>query len=167
MSLNWLYVIGAGILVPLLVGMIWYNPKVFGNAWMASTGMTEEKSKGANMPLIFGLTALFGVMFASTMVFMVIHQAHINSILQKELMDASTKDATTTVVNDFMSKYGTNFRTFKHGAFHGVISAIFFVLPIVAITSMFERRGFKFIAITTGYWMVVMALIGGIICGFA
>ena len=37
----------------LIVGFIWYNPKVFGNAWMQAAGMTEEQAKGGNMAKIF------------------------------------------------------------------------------------------------------------------
>ena len=37
----------------LVVGFIWYNPKIFGNAWMQAAGMTDEQVKGGNMAKIF------------------------------------------------------------------------------------------------------------------
>ena len=37
----WVYAVAA--LVPLLIGSIWYNPKVFGTAWMKATGFTDDK----------------------------------------------------------------------------------------------------------------------------
>jgi hypothetical protein len=40
-------------------------------------------------------------------------------------------------------------------------------LPIIGINALFERRGFKYIAINVGYWVVSMAIMGGIICQFA
>ena len=43
----------------LVVGFIWYNPKVFGNAWMKAAGVTDEQIKGGNMVKIFGLALLF------------------------------------------------------------------------------------------------------------
>ena len=43
-------------LIPLVIGFIWYNPKVFGTIWMNEIGMTEEKAKQGNMAKIFGLT---------------------------------------------------------------------------------------------------------------
>ena len=54
----------------LLVGFIWYHPKVFGNAWMKVSGMTEEKIKGGNMAVIFGLAivatfTLIGMLLAA------------------------------------------------------------------------------------------------------
>lgn len=66
-----------------------------------------------------------------------------------------------------MDKYGNNFRTFKHGVFHGVISGIFLIFPLFAINAMFERKGFKYIFINSGYWLVSFALMGGIICAFS
>ena len=36
--------------------------------------------------------------------------------------------------------------------------------PILAINAMFERKTVKYIAINTGYWVVTLALMGGILC---
>jgi hypothetical protein len=35
--------------------------------------------------------------------------------------------------------------------------------PIIAINAMFDRKGFKYIAINAGYWVVSFCLMGGII----
>ena len=35
-------------LIPMIIGFIWYHPKVFGNTWMQVAGMTEEKVKTGN-----------------------------------------------------------------------------------------------------------------------
>jgi hypothetical protein len=32
---------------------------------------------------------------------------------------------------------------------------------------LFERKGFRYIAINGGYWIISMALMGGIICAFS
>ena len=53
MEINFLALLVAA-LSTLVVGFIWYNPKVFGTIWMKESGMTEEKMKGANMAMIFG-----------------------------------------------------------------------------------------------------------------
>lgn len=151
----------------MALGFVWYNPKVFGTAWMKSTGMTKESAKGANMALIFGMSFLFSFFIAMAEQFMVIHQWHIFSIL---VNDAGLKDPNSDVslmVKDFMEKHGTNFRTFKHGALHGVIAGIMLALPILGTNALFERKGFKYIAINAGYWTVALALMGGVICAFA
>ncbi len=52
-KINFLILLAADV-VPLIIGFVWYNPKVFGTAWMKARDMTEEKAKWANMGLIFG-----------------------------------------------------------------------------------------------------------------
>jgi hypothetical protein len=58
MEINWIALLLAS-LSTLVVGFIWYNPKVFGNIWMKESGMTEEKMKGSNMVMIFGLSIIY------------------------------------------------------------------------------------------------------------
>jgi hypothetical protein len=66
--------------------------------------------------------------------------------------------------NDLMTQYGGNFRTFGHGAGHGVMFTVLFVLPLIAINALFERRGWKYIFIHTGFWLINLALMGGLLC---
>ena len=40
------------------LGFIWYHPAVFGKKWMEGVGMTEEKAKAGNMPVIFGVNGV-------------------------------------------------------------------------------------------------------------
>lgn len=165
LPVNWIAVLVSG-LVPLIVGSIWYNPKVFGTAWMAASGMTEEKAEGSNMLLIFGLSFLFSLFIAVFLIPVVIHQAHIYSTLVNEpgFKDASSKIG--LYIASFMKQYGSNFRTPQHGALHGTIAGILFATPIVAINSMFERKGAKYILIHAGYWTVCFAIMGALICGW-
>ncbi len=151
-------------LIPLVIGFIWYNPKVFGAAWMKSADMTEEKMKGANMALVFGLTYLFSLFAAFGLMSLTIHQLSVFSILANEPGMQDPNSEIMVYFNSFMAKYGNNFRTFKHGALHGVIASILLVLPVIGVNALFERRGFKYIAINVGFWMVCFALMGGLIC---
>lgn len=160
MQLNFWLILVAG-LIPLVTGFVWYNPKVFGTAWMKSVNMTEESMKGANMALIFGLCYLFGVMLASALMTIVIHQMGFSSVFQGD-----TTPESAAYMKNFFETYGSRFRTFKHGALHGTISGLFIALPVLGTCALFERRGFKYIAIHTGYWMLTMALMGGVICAF-
>jgi len=41
------------------------------------------------------------------------------------------------------------------------------VLPVMGVNALFERKGFKYIAINVGFWTVSLALMGGIICQWA
>ncbi len=70
MEVNWLALVVAAIST-MVVGFVWYNPKVFGNVWMKSLGMTEEDAAGGNMPVIFGtalVLAFLAAMFISQIV---------------------------------------------------------------------------------------------------
>jgi len=39
-------------------------------------------------------------------------------------------------------------------------------LPIIAVSSLFERRSWKYIAIHGGYWVLSLGIMGGIISAF-
>jgi hypothetical protein len=161
----WVFFVAA--LIPLIIGAIWYNPKVFGNAWLKSSGLTEEDAKSGNMAVIFGLTYLFGLFLSSMLLVIVIHQNGVMSLMVSDPDFAVPGSDLHNYYTEFMEQFGNKHRTFGHGAFHGVLSSIFFALPIIGINGLFERRGFKYIAIHTGYWMLTLALMGGVICQLA
>jgi hypothetical protein len=161
-----LLVMALAALVPLIVGFLWYNPKLFGTAWMRETGMDPETSKPKNMALILGLTYLFSFLMCIPLSFMTIHQFGLNSMLMKEPGFSETGSAMNNYIMDFMSKYGQNFRTFRHGVIHGILGGLLLVMPVIAINAMFEGKKFKYIAINSGYFIVCMAIMGGIICAF-
>jgi Protein of unknown function (DUF1761) len=158
-----LYIPFLTALIPILVGFIWYNPKTFGPAWMKAADMTEEKSKGGNLALIFGLTYLFSLFMSFILISMVIHQVHLLSLFQNEAGAQDPNSEVGTLLTNLFDKYGSNFRTFKHGVFHGILVSLFFVMPVMAINALFERKGFKYIAINSAYWMLSIALMGGVI----
>ncbi|MCB0584147.1 MAG: DUF1761 domain-containing protein [Phaeodactylibacter sp.] len=153
-------------LVPLVIGAIWYNPKVFGTAWMKVAEMTEEKMQSANMLAIFGVTYVLSFFLAAGLNSVVIHQGHVYSILLGEPGFGDPNSEIGMYFADFMEKFGDNYRTFRHGIIHGVIAGITLALPVLGINALFERKGFKYIAINTGYWIVTFALMGGIICAW-
>lgn len=146
----------------LVVGFVWYNPKVFGTIWMNETGMTEEKAQKGNMLKIFGLTFVYSLMLAFIMSALVVHQFGALGMIGGPDFIATAKPSYAA----FMTDYGDNFRTFKHGALHGFMSGLFLGLPIIAINSLFEQKSWKYIAITAGYWTVIMTIMGAIICGW-
>jgi hypothetical protein len=162
-----LAIVALAALIPLVMGFIWYNPKVFGTAWMNLAGLTEEKMKGANMPLIFILSYVFAFMMGLAIIPIVIHQGHLYSILLKTPGFGVAGSPVQTMIEGFMRDYGHNFRTFKHGVFHGILFTIFFIFPLIATGSLFERKGFKYIFINAGYWLVTIGLMGGVICQFS
>ncbi|MDO5969174.1 DUF1761 domain-containing protein [Flavivirga aquimarina] len=158
MEINFLAIVAAAVSA-LLFGFIWYNPKVFGTAWMKAADMSEDKMKGANMAKIFIMAFIFAILLAMSLLPTTIHQMGASSLTQGELGILPSYDA-------FMADYGNEFRTFKHGAFHGVIAGIFVALPILGTNALFERKSAKYIFINSGYWIVTLGVMGAIICGW-
>ncbi len=66
----------------------------------------------------------------------------------------------------FMSDYLTAFRSFGHGSFHATMLGVLIVFPIFAINGMFERKSWKYIFINSGYWIITLLIMGGIIGGW-
>lgn len=157
----------AAAIVPTFTGFIWYNPKVFGNAWMKAAGLSEETLKGGNMALIFGLSFVLSFLLAFSMAPIVIHQFGVMGMLESAMRpDSPTAAEATALFNSLMETYGSHHRHFGHGVLHGVMTALLLVMPIMATSAMFERKGFKYIAINAGYWALTLGLMGGIICQF-
>ena len=146
--------------VPLIVGFFWYNPKVFGNPWMQAAGITDEQIKAGNMAKIFGLAFVFAFLLALMLPTVVNHQMGAMSLIGGDVEKALPS------YHAFMDDYGNAFRTFKHGVLHGVLVGIFFVLPILGTNALFERKSAKYIFINVGFWIVSLAIMGGIICGW-
>lgn len=165
MTINWIVLLLTG-LVPMILGFIWYHPAVCGNSWMNAAGLTEDKLKGGNMALIFGLSYVFSIMLALALWSMVVHQNHVYSILLNEPGFGDPNSEIMQYVSAFMEKYGNNFRTFKHGAFHGFIAGIFLVFPLFATNALFERKSWKYIFINTGYWTLTLLFMGGILSAY-
>lgn len=64
--INWPAVVVAA-LSSFVIGGIWYNPKVFGPAWMVDSKLTEEDMKKGSNAKIFGFTALFSLLSSANL----------------------------------------------------------------------------------------------------
>lgn len=156
-----MWIIPVAAIIPLIMGFIWYNPKVMGNAWMQEAGLTEESMKGANMGMIFGLSYVFSCMIGVVLMGLSIHQMGLNSLVNE------ANDVTIAAAKGLALLTEHSFRDFGHGALHGFMAGMFFALPILATNALFERKSWKYIWINAGYWVISLALMGGVICHFA
>lgn len=145
-------------LIPVLIGSIYYHRKAIGGAWMSANGFTEEKLKSNNMPLTLVLCYVLSVLLAFALSGIVNHQTGVFSLFEG--------DTTDPLFQKIMEAKETAFRTFKHGALHGFITAITVALPIIGINALFEQRGWKYIWIHTGYWAITLMLMGGVLCAW-
>lgn len=161
MEINFLALLVAA-LSTLAVGFIWYHPKVFGNVWMRESGTTEEKMKGSNMALIFGLSILYAFFIAFIIQMLTIHQLGAMGMIGGPDYIEAAKPS----YKEFMADYGSAFRTFKHGALHGFMTGLFLALPMVGTSALYERRSFKYVLISGGFWTVCFTIMGGIICAW-
>jgi hypothetical protein len=154
-------------LAPLVMGFIYYHPKVFGTKWMNLCGLTKEKLEGANMIVIFGTSYALSFILSFFLFTLVIHQTDLYSTLINEPGFGEEGSAIMNYINEFMANYGDRFRTFKHGALHGGLIGGFVALPIILTNALFERKGFKYGFLNAGYWIITLALMGGILCQWA
>jgi hypothetical protein len=132
-NINWLSLI-IGALIPMVMGFIWYHKAVFGKAWMESVGMTEEKAKNANMPVVFGVSLVMAFILA----FFFLN------------------------FNNSPGQEG-QYDTFKHGAFHGALIAVLVAMPVMVTNALFEQKSFKNMVINVAYWILTLALVGGVV----
>ena len=121
-------------ILPMVIGTLWYSKALFGKPWMASIGMTEEKQKSGNMPLMMGLS----LVMAFVMAFFLLN------------------------FNNSPGQEG-EFDTFGHGVAHGIVISLFIVIPTFVSNGLFEQKPWKNIAINGLYWMVTLALMSGVI----
>lgn len=146
----------------LVTGFIWYHPKIFGTIWMREAGLTEDQLKTGNLLQIFVLTYLFSLGITTIAMTLTIHQMGALGMVGGPTKASEALPSFTA----FMTDYGTAFRTFKHGALHGLLSGLFFAFPIIGINGLFERKSWKYIAINSGYWILTLTLMGALICGW-
>jgi hypothetical protein len=157
MEINFLALLLAA-LSTLVVGFIWYNPKVFGTIWMKETGINPEEGEKPNMIMIFGVSVLYAFFIAFILQTVTIHQFGALGMIGGDV--ANAKPSYTA----FMADYGDAFRSFKHGALHGTMTGLFLALPVIGTNALYEKRSFKYTLVTGGFWIVCFAIMGGIIC---
>lgn len=144
--------------IPMILGMIWYHPKVFGTSWQQAVGLSDEQfsqsPKWYHMVLSLFLNFLlaFGI-FAFT-----IHQFHLLGLAggDSELLKQGTAAA-------FINEYGNNFLTLGHGIAHGITAFLVFALPFIAGPAIWEKKGMKYVLINGSYWLITIVTMASII----
>ncbi len=156
---NILVLIGASF-VPMILGYIWFHPNVFGgDTWYDLAKLIgNDRSDVSTIKLLS--TMLLNFLIAFGLYNLVFHQFALFSIVggEIELLKTGTAEA-------FLQEYGNNFRSFKHGVFHGIMPAtLMFVVPILGYVTIFEKKSFKYFLVYLGYWAISLSIMGGILC---
>ena len=158
----WLFI---SALVPIVVGSIYYNPKVLGKAWLSAAGLTEEEAAQGSMTKIFLLTYLFSLFTAYIIYLFSVHQTSVFQLFMHEII-SGTSEEYSLYFNDFMSRYGDKHRTFGHGIIHGAEITFFMGFGMIGIHTLFERRPMKYLWIHLFYWVICGSLMGGMLCAW-
>ncbi|RME97248.1 MAG: DUF1761 domain-containing protein [Bacteroidetes bacterium] len=164
-----LLAVAVAALIPMAVGFFWYGKMGFERPWMAAADMTEEKIQSANMGLIFGVSFVMAFILSFVLQFSVIHQFSLYSLVADDpaVISGAMDSENAKWFLNAMEMFGGKFRTFGHGAVHGgIMVGLLTITPILTIVALFERRSFKYIAINAGYWIVTLAIMGGILCAW-
>jgi hypothetical protein len=153
-------------LIPLVIGFIWYHPKVLGSVIKAANGVTGENANAGHKPWVYLLTYVVSYFIARSLGSVVIHQYGLLSFLANEPDVHVAGTPLNITVQGLLDKYGDNYRTFKHGAYHGYQMGLYLVAPIIAIITLFEKRKWTWLLVHAGYWIVCLALMGGVVCAY-
>ena len=161
LSINFPVVLACG-LIPMIVGFLYYHPKTFEPAWMKSTGLTREDVDGGNMVMIMGISFLLSCVISMVMISFTVHQLSIQGLFAMDPSFQEVGSPMRSVFDSMMADYGDRHRTFGHGAAHGLFAGLGIAFPIIAIKSLFERKSWKHIFISAGYWLITLVLICGV-----
>jgi hypothetical protein len=152
-------------LVPLVLGFFWYNIKFgFGGAWMNAVGITMEQARAGSMAKMMLFNALLMLLLSFGLQQIVIHQGHLLSLFIMDPDFQKMGSENRDLYEKVMSARGHVHRTFGHGVLHGILGAIGIVVPILGTMALYERKKFRYFAINAGYWILSLALMGGILC---
>lgn len=160
------YILFLAALVPLALKYIWFHPALFGTRWARNAALSDQKAGNAQLIKSVLMTYIFSLLICFTIPFLVIHQSHFLSVFMNDPQLEDKNSELWKYINAFNDKYGQNFRTFKHGAFHGFFTGLTFAGSILGINSILERKPAGYIWIQIGYWTLCCMLMGGIICAW-
>lgn len=138
MHVNWMAVIVSAI-VPMVMGFIYYHPKVLGGAWMRANGITMETAGQPPKPAMYLVALVLSFMLS---VWMMLN---------------------TTGPGQQTAEDGHSYITFGHGIAHGVLVSLTVLLPVLGTLSIFEKRGWSWVFVNLGYWLVTLSVMGGIL----
>ncbi len=132
-SINWLAVV-ACVVVSMISGSLWYNPKTFFPVWWKVVGAGREQPGMENMGMTWALTVLASFVQAVFMSLMVTAMGSISG--------------------------GT---TLASGATAGFMLWLGFVAPTYVVNKLFAGHGLKIWAIEAGNHLVNFILFGAIL----
>jgi Protein of unknown function (DUF1761) len=131
--------IGLAALIPMIIGFVYYHPKVAGKAWMEANGFTMESLGKGPQPILYGVALLLSLMLA----------LFVGSNVTGPGQDTAPD--------------GHSYHTFQHGLVHGIILTLMVASPILGTMGIFEKKSMKWFIVNIGYWLITLSLMAGIL----
>lgn len=138
MELNYLAILVAAVL-GMVIGMIWYAPSVFGKAWSRMTGINMDKAEMKPKHMLAGFVAQLVMAYVLAPFIIGWHQSEV-------------------------AMYGADAMS---GLSVGLQTGFWLWLGIVATVMLgsvlWERKPFKLYMLNSGYWLVVLLVMGALL----
>ncbi len=155
---NLLVLLGCSF-IPFFFAYIWFHPKVFGgDKWTAIAGLTKEQGATPVSPLKLGLSIILNFFIAFGIYCLTVHASGVFGLMGGEAEALKTGTAAA-----FLSEHGQNYTTFGHGVVHSIQAFICFVFPLLGYVVIFEHKSTKYLLVYSGYWLITLMLMSGII----
>ena len=154
-----LIVLLAASVIPFVFAYAWFHPSVFGGETWYNVAKLSGADRNEVSKLKLFSTLLFNVLIAFGLYNLCVH-----SMGAFGMVGADTALLKTGTGGAFMAEYGQNGLNFGHGAFHGLTSTLFMVVPVLAYVTIFEKKSIKYFFVYTGYWAISLMLMGGVLC---
>jgi hypothetical protein len=129
MEMNYL-AFAAAVVAQMVIGFVWFHPKVMGEFWAKANGKTLEELMPAPSPMMMITTIIYTLLFTMFLTF------NVTGAGQEAI----------------------EFHTAKHGLFHAVVMTIMVMLPVFGTPGLYEKRGWNWILCHIGYWFLRMAV---------
>ncbi len=138
-SVNYLAILVSAVILWVL-GAIWYSPALFAKPWMEILGI--KKGEGKQSGLMLGMVASF------------IGDLVLSFILAHIIFWANAFGFAPSPVG------------FGNGCVLGVLVWIGFIAAPNLPQGLYERKPFKLFAINSGYWLLGLFIVGGLLAAW-
>jgi hypothetical protein len=163
LNFNYIVVI-VSTFIPVLFAKIWFSESTRSFFMLAPL---NRKNDSSNKSILFyAIIILLSLFFSISMHFQVIHQFHFKSMFLDEVGFNESQGSAFKAFEYIMDSYGDKFRTYGHGLFHGLLNAIFIVLPILFLFKIEFNFTKKALLYYWLYFALTMMIVGSIICHF-
>ena len=157
---NW-YILFLTAFLPLIIGYIWYHPKVFGERLAKISGRDlSEIGVTNNLKRALSLYG-FGVLISYLILVLSVHQVAPHLLFFGEPLMTDPNYEAHAFLQNFLEQFGDRHRSFGHGAIHGFETGLFASLTTLGFAAFAEGQSLKKSWIHIGFWVLTCTILGG------